>query len=151
MTIIRPMTAADIEVIAAVARSADIEEMKACAGASVADCLRQGLEQSLRAWVIESNGLPLAACGDTLAGIGVGVPWMVTTNHIARNSRGFLRASRAVMVEMLQRHHLLVNYVDARNTAAIRWLQWLGVKVGNPAPYGVYGLPFRQFTMTRES
>lgn len=149
MIAIRLMTAADVAPIAAVARQADREEMQACAGASVAQCLQMGLDQSLRAWVIESNGLPLAACGDTMAGIGVGVPWMVTTDHIARNPRGFLRASKAVMVEMLQRHHLLINYVDARNAAAIRWLQWLGVTVAEPAPYGVAGLPFRQFTMKR--
>lgn len=143
------MTAADIEAIAACARQADVDEMQACAGASVAECLRQGLEQSLRVWVIESEGLPLAACGDTMAGIGTGVPWMVTTDHILSNRRGFLRASRAVVGDALKRHHQLINYVDARNTDAIRWLAWLGFTIGDPVPYGVRGLPFHQFHMIR--
>lgn len=149
MITIRPLEHGDIEIIAASAREADVNEMQACAGATVAQCLEQGLQHSLRAWVIESNGLPLAAAGDTLAGIGVGVPWMVTTNHIDSNPRGFLRASKALMQEMLQRHHLLVNYVDERNVAAIRWLEWLGVTMAPAAPYGLYGLPFRQFTLYR--
>lgn len=149
MITIRPMRPEDVAPIAACARQADIDEMLACAGATVAQCLDAGLAQSLRAWVIESDGLPLAAAGDTLGGIGIGVPWMVTTTHIDSNPRGFLRASKALMGEMLQRHYRLVNYVDARNTAAIRWLEWLGVTMGPGVPYGVAGLPFRQFTLNR--
>lgn len=146
---IRPMMQADIEAIAAVARQADRDEMLACAGHTVAEALCRGLQESLRAWMIESDGLPLAACGDTMAGIGTGVPWMVTTDHIAADPRGFLRASRAVVGDGMQRHHQMVNYVDARNTAAIRWLAWLGFDIGEAVPYGVQGLPFHQFRMIR--
>ena len=138
----------DIEAIAAVARQADREEMLACASATVAECLCVGLGQSLRAWVIESGGMPLAAVGDALAGIGIGVPWMVTTDHIASDPRGFLRASKAVLAEMLQRHHQLINYVDARNVAAVRWLAWLGFTIDEAVPYGPQGLPFHKFHMS---
>lgn len=147
--IIRWMTPADVALIDACARMADREEMLAGAGQSIAAALQAGLEQSLRAWVIESNGLPLAAVGDTMHGIGVGVPWMVTTEHVARDARGFLRGSRAVLMEMLQRHQQLINYVDARNVSAIRWLGWLGFTIGDPVPYGVQGLPFHKFNMIR--
>ena len=139
----------DIVAIAACARAADVDEMQACAGATIEQALQLGLEHSLRAWVIEADGVPLAAAGDTMAGIGVGVPWMVTTDHIEAHSCGFLRASRALMRDMLQRHYLLVNYVDARNAAAIRWLEWLGVTMAPAAPYGVAGLPFKKFTLSR--
>lgn len=149
MTSIRRMVAADAAAIDCCARPADREEMLACAGQTVEDALREGLSKSLRAWVIESDGLPLAAVGDTMAGIGLGVPWMVTTEHIASNPRGFLRASRAILGDMLMRHQMLINYVDARNAAAIRWLQWLGFAIGEPVPYGAQQLPFRQFTMIR--
>lgn len=144
------MVQGDIEAVAAVARQADREEMLACASATVAECLCVGLGQGLRAWVIESDGLALAAVGDTIAGIGIGVPWMVTTDHIGTDPRGFLRASKAVLVEMFQRHHQLINYVDARNVAAIRWLAWLGFTIDEAVPYGVKGLPFRRFTMVRD-
>ena len=124
-------------------------EIQACSGSSIERALQLGLERSLRAWVIESDGLPLAAVGDTMHVIGVGVPWMVTTDHIASDPRHFLRASRAVLGDMLRRHHTLLNYVDARNAAAIRWLSWLGFTIDEPVPYGVQGLPFRQFHMIR--
>lgn len=149
MTTIRAMRVDDIPRIAACARAADVDEMLACAGATIEQALQLGLEHSLRAWVIEHDGLPLAAAGDTMAGIGVGVPWMVTTDYVETHARGFLRASKALLQEMLQRHHMLVNYVDARNTAAIRWLLWLGVSMDEAAPYGVAGLPFRKFTLIR--
>lgn len=135
--------------IATCARAADVAEIKACCGLEIKEALLQCLEHSLRAWVIESKGKPLAAVGDTMAAIGIGVPWMVTTDHIVSDRRGFLRASRAVMVEMHQRHWSLVNYVDARNVDAIRWLSWLGATIDEPVPYGVAGLPFRKFTRER--
>lgn len=147
---IRPMVAADAAIVAACARQCDVEEIKACCGLSIGEALTQCLEHSLRAWVIESSGKPLAAAGDTMAAIGIGVPWMITTDHIASNRRGFLHASQAIMAEMFQRHYQLVNYVDARNTDAIRWLTWLGAIMEPPAPYGVSGLPFRKFTKNRE-
>jgi len=148
--VIRPMVAADAAIVAACARPADIEEMLACTGRPLVECLQQGAKTSLRAWVIEHDGVPLAAVGDTLAAIGVGIPWMVTTNHIEQNPRGFLRASKALLHEAMQRHCQLINYVDARNTLAIRWLEWLGFKMGPAVPYGVSRLPFHKFQITRE-
>ena len=147
---IRPMTTEDVAAVAACARPADVDEIKACCGLDIDEALSHCISHSLRAWIIESDGKPLAAVGDTLAAFDVGVPWMITTSHIVDCRRGFLRASRAIMAEMFQRHHLLINYVDARNTDAIRWLLWLGVTMEQPAPYGVAGLPFRKFTKNRE-
>lgn len=144
------MVVADAALIAACARAADVAEIKACCGLDIQEALELCAQHSLRAWVIESSGKPLAAVGDTLAAIGIGVPWMITTDHIVSDRRGFLRASRAVMVEMFQRHIQLINYVDARNVDAIRWLSWLGATIEEPAPYGVHGLPFRKFTKNRE-
>lgn len=143
---IRQMVIADALLLAGCARAADADEIKACCGLDIGTALLQCATGSLRAWVIEAGGVPLAAVGDTMAAIGVGVPWMITTDHIKKHPRAFLRASRAIMADMLQRHYLLVNYVDARNVDAIRWLTWLGATIEEPAPYGVAGLPFRKFT-----
>lgn len=148
--VIRAMQLDDVARIASCARQADVDEIRACSGLGIDQALHECCSGSLRAWVIEAGGNPLAAVGDTMAGIGVGVPWMITTDHIAADPRGFLRASRAVMAEMLQRHFQLINYVDARNAVAIRWLSWLGADIGDPVPYGVAGLPFRKFTKQRE-
>lgn len=143
------MVESDIRSISECARQADIDEMLACAGESVERALELGLELSLRAWVIEADGKPLAAVGDTLHQIGTGIPWMVTTNHIVGHRSLFLRASKAILMDMLQRHAQLFNYVDVRNKDAIRWLEWLGFTVCEPVPYGVNALPFRQFHLIR--
>ncbi len=148
---IRRMVEADIALIAACARQADIDEMQACAGATIEQALELGLAKSLRAFVIEADGKPLAAVGDTLHAIGVGVPWMVTTNHIAKHRRVFLSDSRRVLADMQRRHGLLFNYVDVRNKDAIRWLAWLGFTIGDAVPYGVHGLPFAQFSINSTS
>lgn len=149
MISIRPMVAADIATVAASAREADVVEMRDGAGLGIGQALSIGLRESLRSWVIECDGMPMAAAGDTLGGIGVGVPWMVTTQHIVRNRKGFLCASRAVLDDALTRHFQLVNYVDARNNAAIRWLSWLGFSIDDPVPYGAQGLPFHKFHLFR--
>jgi hypothetical protein len=146
---IRQLQIEDLAEISDSARRADVEEMLACTGCSVYFALSYGLQHSLRSWVIEHDGIPLAAVGDTLASIGVGVPWMVTTNHIKINPRGFLRASKAVLSEAMRRHVTLTNYVDARNTDAIRWLAWLGFTIAPAVPYGASKLPFHEFTLIR--
>lgn len=151
MISVRAMVAADVPVIAAVARQADIEEMRDGAGVSIAEALEFGLATSLRASVIMAGDKPLAAFGDASGGLftGVGVPWLISTEHVTQHARGFLRICRPLVQDMLVRHSLLMNYVDDRNTAAIRWLQWLGFEMHEPIPAGVRGLPFRKFTMVR--
>lgn len=119
------------------------------AGVTIEHALQYGLEHSLRAWAILADDVPIAAVGDTLHGIGTGVPWMVTTVHVERHARGFLRASKAILAEMCQRHYTLVNLIDARNVVAIRWLEWLGFSIGEAVPAGVRQLPFRQFILER--
>ena len=48
---------------------------------------------------------------------------------------------------MLATYPLLRNYVDERNTMAIRWLEWLGFEILPVEPFGVEGLPFHPFEM----
>lgn len=151
MITIRPLEADDIEAIASVARQADIEEMRDGSGLTIDQALRVGLSESLRSWVVEHDGNLLAAAGDTMAGIGVGVPWMVTTVHVDRAQKAFLRASRAIVAEGMQRHQCMINYVDARNLVAIKWLAWLGFEVSEAVPYGPSGLPFHKFSMFRSN
>lgn len=149
MITVRSTRAEDLPLVAADARQADIDEMHAAAGASVGDCLRLGFEQSMHCWSICADDHPIAVVGDVMQGIGHGLPWMVTTTQVEKHARGFLRASRVVLDDMLTRHATLSNQVDQRNTAAIRWLSWLGFTIGDAAPAGIHGLPFHKFTLYR--
>jgi hypothetical protein len=152
MITVRPMHAGDIAGIAASARRADVEEMRDGAGVSIEQALEHGLARSLRCALIMAGDLPLAAFGDACQSPlgGVGIPWLVSTDHITAHARGFLRVCRPLVADMLTRHQVLINYVDARNVAAIRWLEWLGFEMSEPMPAGVRGLPFKQFSMSRQ-
>lgn len=149
MITVRPMKQEDVAVIAAAARQADIEEMRDGAGVTVEQALQHGLELSSNCMVIMAGDLPLAALGDSRHDDDIGIPWLVSTVHIEQHARGFLRACRPLLADMLTRHQRLLNMIDTRNTAAIRWLEWLGFTMSEPMPAGVRGLPFRLFTMTR--
>lgn len=150
---VRPMVEADIDLIAASARQSDRDEIEEGCGQTMAGALAIGLRSSVKAHVICWDDVPLAAFGDVSHSpcAGIGVPWLVTTTAIEKHTRPFLRACKPLLSLMLVRHPTLVNYVDARNTTAIRWLEWLGFTIGSPTPYGPKQLPFRQFHMTRDT
>ena len=76
-----------------------------------------------------------------------GVPWMLTSDIFPIHFRYFLRGSIEYINEMKEKFEFLENYVDARNPLAIRWLKWLGFKIGSPDPFGWLGAPFHRFEM----
>ena len=76
-----------------------------------------------------------------------GVPWMLATDDLEKHARAFLRRNKKVLAEMSEGYTLLRNYVDERNTVAIRWLEWLGFTILPPIPFGMDQLPFHPFEM----
>ena len=74
-------------------------------------------------------------------------PWLLGTNLLPRHAKTFLRLSRKYFAGMKGATPHMVNYVDARHTAAKRWLSWLGFTLDPAKPYGVEGLPFHRFEM----
>lgn len=145
-----PLLAEHLPAIAAVIRHADREEIEAATGIPIAQALTMLLPGSIKAQRIVCDGLTLAIFGDAEHGYGIGVPWLISTEHVEQHPREFLRVCKPEVQDMLVRHHTLINYVDARNTGAVRWLRWLGFDFGDPVPYGHSGLPFYPFTLTRE-
>ena len=78
--------------------------------------------------------------------VDVGVPWMLSSRSLSKHYRYFARASAACMAEQQKTWTQLVNYVDARNARAIRWLSWLGFEIEEPRGYGPDDLPFHRFS-----
>ena len=130
-------------------READRQELWAAACLTPEQALWKSLAASSVAWTGLYDSIPVCmfgvAGGSELS--GVGMPWMIGTKLVDRYAVQFLRRNKAKVREMLDLYPQLLNYVDARNTRAIRWLKWLGFKLGNPVPYGPYSMPFLSFEM----
>ncbi len=148
-----PVTAEDVASILPIVRQADIDEITEALGIPMGEALRDAITGSLNAKQIVVDGQVVAVFGDAVFSIlgSVGVPWLISTIHVEKHARAFLKVCKPEVQGMLTRHHHLMNYVDARNTAAIRWLKWLGFSFGPAAPYGARRFPFHPFTLNREN
>lgn len=148
-----PVTADDVPAILPLVRQADIDEITEALGIPMEEALLDAVTDSLNAKKIVVNGQVVAVFGDATHSIlgSIGIPWLISTVHVEHNARAFLRVCKPEVQGMLTRHHHLINYVDARNTAAIRWLKWLGFEFGPATPYGPKGFPFYPFTLNREN
>ncbi|WP_019646200.1 hypothetical protein [Novispirillum itersonii] len=146
-------TEADIAAVAATMRAADVAEVWASHRVTPEQALRISLCQSMEAWTVSHAGRPLCLCGvgrltdGTLLGGPVSVPWLLGSDALSDHRRALLRISGRMVPLWRRRHGLLVNWVDARNRASLRWLRWLGFEIAPAAPFGPDGLPFHRFMM----
>ncbi|WP_434456504.1 hypothetical protein JQR85_13525 [Stutzerimonas urumqiensis] len=145
-----PLTAADIDAILPDIRQADRDEIEGALHIPLRQALADALADHCKASKIVVDGAVVAVFGDSTHSAEVGVPWLISTRHVERFPRAFLQVCKPEVAEMLTRHPLLLNYVDARNQAAIRWLRWLGFTFCEPEPYGPDGHPFLCFWMRRK-
>jgi len=131
-------------------RQADVDEF-AAQGVTVESAMHTGLQISTYTWAGLRDGKVICVFGVASPSVlsGEGVPWMIGSHDLDKCAKGFLPRSRVVLNHMLDLYPHLENYVDARNTRAIRWLRWLGFKIHDAQPYGKMGLPFHRFEMWR--
>lgn len=149
--------AADIEIIkaapchvasiAARMRQADRDEVFAASGHTPLAALSFSYAKSSCCWTAFFNGRPevMWGVGDINILNGVGAPWLLGTDAVEENFRAFLRISSGWPNQLLQRYSVLRNFVDARNTVSIRWLEWLGFRLLEPVD--ISGHQFRLFEM----
>ncbi len=127
-------------------RAADIDEVRAL-GREPFEAMALSLRASVRAWTVIADGKPVAmfGVGDVNILARVGSPWMLGTNDLPRHATTFLRGCEHWVGQLSDGYTLLRNCVDDRNTLSIRWLRWLGFKVGDPVWFK--GHKFRMFEM----
>lgn len=130
-------------------RQADRDEITGALGIPMIDALRECASGACKSSKIVIDGKVVAVFGDTVHSVlgRVGVPWLISTVHVDKYPRAFLQVCKPEVAEMLTRHGELINYVDARNVTAIRWLSWLGFEFGPAEPYGPLGMLFQPFRM----
>lgn len=132
-------------------RPADRAEIYACCSLPPYEALVRSYAVSDHSWTALFDGEPACMFGVTHASLitDTGRPWMIGTELLDQHQLSFLRACKPFMVNIERQYARLENYVDVRNTRAVRWLKWLGFEVGSPEAYGYLKLPFHKFTMER--
>lgn len=151
---IRKATIEDAQAIAANVREADRREIWASHMMTPLEAMEYGLKHSEFALTGLADGVPVCMWGGVRASLimSVGVPWMVTARALEQGevAAAFIRRCKKSLQRFLKRYDILVNYVDARNYRAIRWLKYMGFTLQDARPYGFYGLPFHKFEMRRK-
>lgn len=127
-------------------RQADVDEVLARSGRDPKDALLAGLRNSDPALtLVGAEGEVVGMAGVVPGAPGRGAPWMLCSDEIKRYAPTLVREGRKLIADWLRRYGTLMNFVDARNTVHIRWLELMGFKLGPAAPLGVNGELFLPF------
>lgn len=149
--VIRDAEPDDAWVIIQKLRVRDYEEAVAAGGDNVLATLTDAITRSAgMCWVAENNqdgAVLLLGCAPVEGVEGLGSPWLVGTKPADRYPGALTKIAKRHIAIMLKTYSALLNFVDARNDASVRWLAFLGFKIDPPTPYGVEGRPFHRFTM----
>lgn len=134
--------------IARHARREDVLELWAAGRTDPLSAMRKGMFNSTgRALTGMIAGEPVCMWGiaeGSLLG-NVGVPWMIGSARLDAHAMTFLRRCASQLDQLAAGYELLSNWIDARNTKAIRWLRWLGFTVEAAEEYGFDRKPFHPF------
>lgn len=135
------------EYVAEHMRAADVAEIWVGWRHTPAEAIARSVAVSRDAFTGLADGVPFCVFGvGTATAMGdVGSPWMLGTEALPRHARTFLRGSVAFVGHVRGEYSRLENYVDARNTLALRWLKWLGFTMEEAVPFGPDKLPFHKF------
>lgn len=128
-------------------READKQEVFAAGGLTPLGALMLSYRRSRLRWTCLVDGKPEVMFGVGIVNVinGIGAPWLLGTDVIHEYSVTFLRETYKFRPQLFGDFLLLRNFVDVRNTAAIRWLQWLGFELKNKVEFN--GHTFRMFEM----
>ena len=151
--LIRSATFDDAELLADRLRAADRAELEADGHTEFFTPIETGLRASVLCRAVFFDGelaciFGLVPNGRQVFG-DIGVPWALGTDVLTTNVRQMRRVAREYLQQMLQLYPVLLNFVHAENTLAIRALRHMKFTLDEPAPYGPNGEPFRRFEMRR--
>tara|TARA_R100001369_G_scaffold86882_1_gene121808 strand:- start:327 stop:782 length:456 start_codon:yes stop_codon:yes gene_type:complete len=141
----RDSTQEDVFELAAKMRLADIREVKASSGFTPIEALQLGFDSG-RPQSIIHKGEIIGMFGCAHVDDLTGCPWMLGSDKIPLIKRDLLTQSVDWVKEVQQQYPLLINYVDARNKVAIKWLSHIGFSFVKLVPdFGVERIPFYEF------
>jgi len=134
-------------------RECDEQEVWAALRLKGAQALQASFEYAVRSWALLADGEPVALFGVSPypSVKRQGCPWMLANDRIADIWMYVLRMTKEyVYGPLMDGFDSLFNFVDVRNKASIRWLEWVGFHISNPVPFGVGGEFFHPFWLRRQ-
>jgi hypothetical protein len=133
-------------------RDADRAEIQALLGpVNVREALHDSLMASCDTWAAERADGGGTLCLFGIKSIGplltpIASPWCIGTPVLDRLPSVLVKHSRRYFAEVRELYPLLVNFVDARNTASIRFLERVGFTIDEPSVMGAEQRPFHRFS-----
>ena len=120
-------------------------------GHSAQSALRHGLASGARTWTAMIGDEVHAMFGVVVApgAEGVGIPWFLGSDQVARHARLLIAQGPAILAEMHGHARSLCNFVSAENRQAIRLLEHWGFTV-EPALVIVRAVGFHRFIRETE-
>lgn len=110
-------------------RARDVMEVRAGWNREPFEAIREAMSSSHYARTLFVGLEPLCIFGLaplSILGCGSARIWMFGTAAIDRHRLAFARATKRYLPEVFQHCTLATNLVDMSDTAAMRWLDWLG-------------------------
>lgn len=127
-------------------RAEDVAEVRAASGKSPLVALQFGIEHSECYSAADADGV------FAMFGLGAnGSIWLLASDRLLNHKIFFLRESLRWFNRWHERHEVLWNLVDCRNTVHIQWLKWVGCSFELPIPNGPDHLLFQRFNHVRPS
>jgi hypothetical protein len=142
-------TLAMAEDLGARLRQSDEQELLAAYGYGGAQALVESVQEAsvAHAWLVDGRPICMSGVRTQVEDEGrIGVIWMVASDEAESYRKElFMQGKREYVMNMLNDHDVLINFVDNRNTKSHRWLRWLGFSMGDPVPFGHANTDFRPF------
>lgn len=144
-------TPAHVAEIATTAREVDRLEIFYQTGKGLPEALEYAFDLSTRVWAGYVDDKLITVWGVALGSVadGVGVPWQLATDDLERVAVPFIRRCWHYRNIMREGYDVLHNNVWAGNHTSIRWLKWMGFKLGEPVPMGPFREMFIPFSWKR--
>ena len=117
------------------------KELKALSNDPFNKLLRDNIKYADDSWIViyDDRVLCMLGIGGATLLSDVGIPWLITTTHIKKHKKEFLKGTKVVLAYWLTKYNTLENYVPLDFKSSIRWLKWAGFTIFPPEPIGVGG------------
>lgn len=146
-----PATPAHARELARNMRPEEIQEVQASHGMGPLGTLLECVRDSKESYAAIHDDQVVAMFGvyQPISLTTLGVPWLLTSNYLATHPKHLLRWTKAAVAYLLEHYDRLVNVVDYRYKASLRWAEWAGFTVHPPHPVGVNGELFCKIELRR--